>query len=550
MTTIVGEYPYYRARITDWATDLARLRREGIETISFYIPWRLHERTAGDIDFTGEDIPNADLDAFFDLLRGQGLTAVVKPGPFIHAEVRYGGLPDRIVHRSDPVTDDRFSSFGIGFGDDPPLSPADSDFLSEAVTWLETVRDRLIVPNLDIITAVQIGNEGVFSDAAKPTDHPRRSPVSPIGHALSTFSNVFADVPVKRYINLPLPEPGIADHLAYDWWTTQVLPLADLADAKGYTAWAGPTSSSDAALSRTLMASPHFDMGCVEENWGHVWDGPHYRSADVLLHHSALSLALGSSTLSIYTACTTNAMHDSLQPTTTDLLAEGMEPEAFTGTYCPAAPLAAGGKDGESLDGLRRLVGLRDAINETGTGWSVDYDLDLIVDPTAAFITWRAAEIAKDLLVHHKLHARIIFSTTPPSGVDRPAVRIEASGDRRVSDELRVSGRRRGRDADWIAMEAEHLNAESICRTLQLAWTVPALESDSAYRVRWIARDGSSARLDFIFNRASEKVRVRYGIESSLEGFGHGTPFTIGPHGVLALWSLNGVSWEEFSDLR
>ena len=101
MITIVGEYPYYRARITDWVVDLARLHSEGIEAISFYIPWRLHERSSGDIDFTGADVSNANLDQFFDLLQNQGLKAVVKPGPFIHAEVRYGGPPDRSVHCSD-----------------------------------------------------------------------------------------------------------------------------------------------------------------------------------------------------------------------------------------------------------------------------------------------------------------------------------------------------------------------------------------------------------------------------------------------------------------
>ncbi|MES9483942.1 beta-galactosidase [Cutibacterium acnes] len=518
MITIVGEYPYYRARITDWAVDLARLHSEGIEAISFYIPWRLHERSSGDIDFTGADVSNANLDQFFDLLRNQGLKAVVKPGPFIHAEVRYGGLPDRIVHCSDSEKDYRFSSFGIGFGEDPPLSSVDSSFLTEAITWLEIVRDRLVVPNLDIVAAVQIGNEGVFSDAAKPTDHPRCSPVSGIDQVLSTFSNVFADVPVKRYINLPLPDPSIANHLAYDWWVTRVLPLTEVAGSKGYTAWAGPTSTSDEALARTLMASPHFDMGCVEENWGHVWDGSHYRSADVLLHHSVLSLALGSSTLSIYTACTTNSMDSTLQPTTTDLLAEGMEPKAFTGVYCLAAPLAAGGKDGETLDGLRRLVALRDAISEKGTRWSICYDLDLIIDPGAAFITWRVAGIVKDLLVRYGLHARTIFSSAAEVGSSRPAVRVQTAGDPWESDELCVTVRRGGRDVEWIPMDATQLDAESIWRILQLTPKLPSLDSNSSYRIRWVAGDDSDACLDFIFNRASEKVDVRYGIESSSGG--------------------------------
>ncbi len=544
MTMIMGEYPYYRARKTDWATDLARLHAEGIEVVSFYIPWRLHESLSGDIDFSGEEIPNADLNVFFDLLRAEGLTAVVKPGPFIHAEVRYGGLPDRIIHSRNTNHIGNLASFGIGFGDDPPLSPADPDFLREATAWLEVVRDRLIQPNADLIMAVQIGNEGVFSDAAKPTDHPRRYTVSPIGEVLSRFSKVFADVHVKRYINLPLPDPGIADHLAYDWWVTRVLPMVSLTDAVGYTAWAGPISISDAALARTLLASHHFDMGCVEENWGHVWSGPHYRSPEVLLHHSIFSLALGSPTQSIYTACSTNAMDPYLQPTTTDLLAEGMEPAAFAGTYCPFAPIAAGGQDGETLHGLRRLVALRKAIDATGTEWAIDYDLDVIIEPTAAFITWQVAELVKDLFVRHKIHARVLFSATEDADVDRPTVHIEAADDRQNSDDLRVAVRH-DRESGWLALKATEMNAEVIWRVLHLTSPVPALVSTSICRVRWVACDGSGARLDFIFNRSSEKTLVHYGIEPSSEGASRGTPFTVEPYDVLVLWSESGVNWEE-----
>lgn len=110
---------------------------------------------------------------------------------------------------------------------------------------------------------------------------------------MSKFGNLFAKAPVKRYVNVPLPERCIAVHLAYGWWATQFPPLADLADDKGYTAWAGQTITSDVALSRTPLASPHFDLGRVEKNWRHVWDGPHYRSSDVPLHYTTLSQALG-----------------------------------------------------------------------------------------------------------------------------------------------------------------------------------------------------------------------------------------------------------------
>jgi hypothetical protein len=67
-------------------------------------------------------------------------------------------------------------------------------------------------------------------------------------------------------------------------------------------------------------------------------------------------------------------------------------------------------------------------------------------------------------------------------------------------------------------MDATQLDAESIWRILQLTPKLPSLDSNSSYRIRWVAGDDSDACLDFIFNRASEKVDVRYGIESSSGG--------------------------------
>jgi beta-galactosidase GanA len=80
-----------------WAANLRQLRELGADVITAYVPWRLHELRLGDgrydYDFNGRSQPHADLVGFLDLVRNAGLFAVLKPGPFINAEVRLGGCP-------------------------------------------------------------------------------------------------------------------------------------------------------------------------------------------------------------------------------------------------------------------------------------------------------------------------------------------------------------------------------------------------------------------------------------------------------------------------
>ncbi|MGW7332270.1 beta-galactosidase, partial [Streptomyces sp. NPDC054840] len=103
---VVGEYPYYRAEPANWFTDLRELRALGVDVVSCYLPWRFHE--TGDpllgpqgargraFDFTGKTDPQRDVVGLLELAAAAGLGVLLKPGPFIHAEVQLGGLPDRL----------------------------------------------------------------------------------------------------------------------------------------------------------------------------------------------------------------------------------------------------------------------------------------------------------------------------------------------------------------------------------------------------------------------------------------------------------------------
>jgi Glycosyl hydrolases family 35 len=135
---VLAEYPYYRADPAAWADNLCALKALGVTVITAYVPWRLHELDpeidgATGYDFTGATYPQRNVVGFFDIVAGSGLKTVLKPGPFIHVEIRLGGLPERLrVVRKEVV-------------------------------------DVLAHPRGPVI-ALQLSIEGTFSDLHKPVD--------------------------------------------------------------------------------------------------------------------------------------------------------------------------------------------------------------------------------------------------------------------------------------------------------------------------------------------------------------------------------------------
>lgn len=84
-----GELHYFRVPRAYWKHRLACARAMGLNTVSTYLPWNLHEPEPGRFDFTD----NLDVETFIDLAGAEGLKVIVRPGPYICAEWDLGGLP-------------------------------------------------------------------------------------------------------------------------------------------------------------------------------------------------------------------------------------------------------------------------------------------------------------------------------------------------------------------------------------------------------------------------------------------------------------------------
>lgn len=100
-----GSFHYFRTQPHQWIDRLERLKAAGLNTVTTYIPWNLHERTKGKYNFHGR----WKLLTFIKLVWKMDLYMIIRPGPFICAEWDLGGLPAWLLH--DPNMQVRTSKY-------------------------------------------------------------------------------------------------------------------------------------------------------------------------------------------------------------------------------------------------------------------------------------------------------------------------------------------------------------------------------------------------------------------------------------------------------
>ncbi|MCG8569236.1 MAG: beta-galactosidase [Spirochaetes bacterium] len=86
---ISGAMHYFRIVPQYWQDRLRKLKDLGCNCLETYIPWNLHEKSAGKFDFSGM----LDLEKYIQLAADLDLWVIIRPGPFICAEWEFGGLP-------------------------------------------------------------------------------------------------------------------------------------------------------------------------------------------------------------------------------------------------------------------------------------------------------------------------------------------------------------------------------------------------------------------------------------------------------------------------
>ncbi|MGC4094277.1 MAG: beta-galactosidase [Polyangiaceae bacterium] len=183
---LAGSVHYFRLDPADWRPALEALQELGLGIVDTYIPWGVHELSAGVYDF-GERDPKLDIVSFLRLAGELGLVAFVRPGPHINAELTHFGIPERIIW--DPECQARSARGRAVVLPVPPLafpvpSYASKKFMSEAAHWLAAIGERLAplcYPHGPIVLC-QVDNEGAmyFRDGVYDQDyHPDSIPQLP-----------------------------------------------------------------------------------------------------------------------------------------------------------------------------------------------------------------------------------------------------------------------------------------------------------------------------------------------------------------------------------
>ncbi|AQZ60846.1 Beta-galactosidase [[Actinomadura] parvosata subsp. kistnae] len=397
---VTADYPYYRDDPAVWGDRLRAVRDDlGIEVITCYLPWRHHQPEAGTApDFTGLTHPARNVTGFLALCHELGLRVVAKPGPFIHAEVTYGGLPDWVCPDADPAFEPLLDASGTparwadaaapqGRPLPAPLAPA---FLARATEWLSAV-GKEVLDGAEAVIALQIANEGVYTSGALPLTaydysasglafyrdrlrawygtpeaynavhgtsyggwadaEPPDATSGPLAQAdwgrfhaeyLTEVYRVWAqavgsDLPVLVNLNPPTVP-------ALDDWLARVRPELWGGISYGFTNWMGVVSADRDAHARYVIAAKRAPGPNLEENWGfsELYD-PAYIDAATSFHQSLLALAAGATGFNVYTGVATS----------------GWEPEldAVPGPYPDCPPVDAGGAATVKAPVVRALAG-------------------------------------------------------------------------------------------------------------------------------------------------------------------------------------------------
>jgi beta-galactosidase len=147
LTIISGEMHYARVPREYWRDRLLKAKAMGLNTVSTYVFWNLHEPRPGVYDFTGQN----DVATYIRTAGEVGLHVILRPGPYVCAEWELGGYPAWLF--ADPAM---------------VLRSTDPAFTAPAARWLDRL-GRELAPLLASrggpIMAVQVENEyGSFGD--------------------------------------------------------------------------------------------------------------------------------------------------------------------------------------------------------------------------------------------------------------------------------------------------------------------------------------------------------------------------------------------------
>ena len=106
--------------------------------------WGWHEPQEGSFDFSGASHPGRDLVGFVGLVQDMGFRLLLKPGPFIDAEVLGGGVPSWLLARHPEIIALRYDGLPWRHfdSDQPRCSYLHPKYLEHVRRWYAAQNDQ------------------------------------------------------------------------------------------------------------------------------------------------------------------------------------------------------------------------------------------------------------------------------------------------------------------------------------------------------------------------------------------------------------------------
>ena len=99
---VMGEFHFSRYPQSQWEEEILKMKAAGVNIVATYVIWIHHEEIEGRFDWTGQ----RDLRAFAQVCAKHDMYLVARIGPWAHAEVRNGGLPDWVMKQGPTRVND------------------------------------------------------------------------------------------------------------------------------------------------------------------------------------------------------------------------------------------------------------------------------------------------------------------------------------------------------------------------------------------------------------------------------------------------------------
>ncbi len=136
-----GEMHYPRVPRAYWRDRFRKARAMGLNTITTYVFWNIHEPRPGVYDFSGQN----DVAEYIREAQQEGLNVILRPGPYVCAEWDLGGYPSWLLKDHSLV-----------------LRSSDPKYIAAMNKWFTRLAhevSQLLIQNGGPIIAIQIENE-------------------------------------------------------------------------------------------------------------------------------------------------------------------------------------------------------------------------------------------------------------------------------------------------------------------------------------------------------------------------------------------------------